>query len=64
MTKSSFKQVLLVQTGTETGTVVNFYIISDDFDHFYHLLLMLKHYTIDMPTRINQFVVLKNLKFL
>ena len=40
-----------------TGTIVNFYHISDDFERFYYLSLMLQYYTIDMPTRINQFVV-------
>ena len=32
-------------------------MIGDDFELFYYLLLMLQHYTIDMRTGNNQFVV-------
>ena len=38
-------------------TILNFYHISDDFDHFYYLSVMLQHYTIDTPSGIFQFFV-------
>ena len=42
---------------THKQTTVELIKINDDFERFYYLLLMLQHYTIDMPIGINQFVV-------